>query len=81
MFIVQDNLRVGLVTNHLPLNKVATSLTKNQIIKKIHLMEASLQQDFGIDKPTIAVLGLNPHAGDGGAIGIEENDIIRPAII
>ena len=81
MFMVQDNLRVGLVTNHLPLNKVATSVTKNQIIKKIHLMEASLQQDFGIDKPTLAVLGLNPHAGDGGAIGIEENDIIRPAII
>jgi 4-hydroxythreonine-4-phosphate dehydrogenase len=57
MFMVQDNLRVGLVTNHLPLNKVASAITKNQIIKKIHLMETSLQQDFGIDKPTIAVLG------------------------
>jgi len=81
MFMVQDNLRVGLVTNHLPVNKVASAITKSQIIKKIHLMETSLQQDFGIDKPTIAILGLNPHAGDGGAIGNEENEIIRPAII
>lgn len=81
MFMIQDNLRVGLVTNHLPLHQVANAITKNQIIRKINLMEASLQKDFGIDKPTIALLGLNPHAGDGGAIGKEEDEIIRPAVL
>jgi len=81
MFMIQDNLRVGLVTNHLPLSQVAKSLSRQQILKKINLMESSLQKDFGIDKPTIAVLGLNPHAGDGGAIGSEEDDIISPAIL
>lgn len=81
MFLTQDNLRVGLVTNHLPLSKVSSSITKNLIIKKINLMESSLQKDFGIDKPIIAILGLNPHAGDGGAIGDEEELIIRPAVI
>ncbi|MBV6427808.1 MAG: D-threonate 4-phosphate dehydrogenase [Haliscomenobacter sp.] len=81
MFLVADQLRVGLVTNHLPLKDVAGQITKERILKKIQIMEASLRIDFGIDRPTIAVLGLNPHAGDGGVIGDEDDRIIRPAVI
>lgn len=80
MMLVSDDLRVGLVTNHLPISKVAENITKATILKKIEIMHESLRIDFGIEKPTIAVLGLNPHAGDEGAIGSEEIDIIRPAI-
>ncbi len=80
MFMVSDELRVGLVTNHLPINEVASKISKDVILRKLHLMETSLKEDFGIDKPRIAVLGLNPHAGDGGVIGKEENEIILPAI-
>ncbi|HQG38918.1 MAG TPA: 4-hydroxythreonine-4-phosphate dehydrogenase PdxA, partial [Chitinophagales bacterium] len=80
MFMVSDNLRVGLVTNHLPIKEVAANITKEKIIRKLQLMETSLREDFGIDKPRIAVLALNPHAGDFGVIGKEETDIILPAI-
>lgn len=81
MFMVNDELRIGLVTNHLPLEQVVPQLTKERIIEKIKIMHASLKQDFGIERPTIAVLGLNPHAGDNGVIGEEELQIIRPAIV
>jgi 4-hydroxythreonine-4-phosphate dehydrogenase len=80
MFLVSDTLRVGMVTGHIPLNKVAESVTLEKIVAKLKLMDASLQQDFWIRKPKIAVLGLNPHAGDNGLIGTEEQDIIAPAI-
>ncbi|MFK7797358.1 MAG: 4-hydroxythreonine-4-phosphate dehydrogenase PdxA [Aureispira sp.] len=80
MLLVNESLRVGLVTNHLPLGKVAETITKELILKKIELMAESLQMDFGIDRPAIAVLGLNPHAGDGGVLGSEEQDVIIPAI-
>jgi 4-hydroxythreonine-4-phosphate dehydrogenase len=80
MFLVSDTLRVGVVTGHIPLNKVASSITAEKILAKLRLMNTSLKQDFWIQKPRIAVLGLNPHAGDNGLIGNEEQEIIIPAI-
>jgi 4-hydroxythreonine-4-phosphate dehydrogenase len=80
MLMVAENMRVGLVTEHIPLADVARNITRQGILKKILILRESLQKDFGIDKPKIAVLGLNPHAGDEGLIGKEEEEIIRPAI-
>ena len=81
MLMVADELRVGLVTNHLPLGMVADAITKEKISKKLLILNESLKMDFGIERPTIAVLGLNPHAGDNGLLGEEEEKLIRPAII
>jgi 4-hydroxythreonine-4-phosphate dehydrogenase len=81
MLMVSDDLRVGLVTNHLPIRDVAAAITKDRIVKKINIMNQTLKMDFNIERPIIAVLGLNPHAGDEGAIGDEELNIIRPAIV
>ena len=80
MLMVQDNLRVGLLTDHIPVNEVAKHLTETLIIQKINTIKNSLIQDFSINKPKIAVLGLNPHAGDNGVIGREEEEIVKPAI-
>ena len=80
MLMLSDNLRVGLVTNHLPLKDVAAAITKELIIRKATILRDALKIDFGIEKPTIAILGLNPHAGDEGVLGQEEEAIIRPAI-
>lgn len=80
MILANDKLRVAVVTGHVPISKVASLLTTEKIVRKIEQFNLSLQQDFGIDKPRIAVLGLNPHAGDGGVLGNEEKDIIQPAI-
>jgi 4-phospho-D-threonate 3-dehydrogenase / 4-phospho-D-erythronate 3-dehydrogenase len=80
MMMVQDNLRVGLLTDHIPLNQVASHLTEELIIKKIETIKQSLIQDFSISKPKIAVLGLNPHCGDGGVIGSEDDTILKPAL-
>ena len=80
MFMVQDNLRVGLITDHVPVNEVAKHLTEKLITQKIETINKSLRQDFGITKPKIAVLGLNPHCGDGGVIGKEDDEIIKPTI-
>ena len=80
MFMVADNMRIGLLTEHVTVSDVAKHITKENIISKLKIMHASLQKDFGIDKPKIAVLGLNPHAGDEGLIGSEEENIIKPAI-
>jgi 4-hydroxy-L-threonine phosphate dehydrogenase PdxA len=81
MFMVADNMRVGLVTEHVPVSEVANHINKEKIISKLNLMKDSLRKDFGIDKPKIAVLSLNPHAGDEGLIGKEDEEIIRPAVI
>ena len=81
MFMVSERLKVGVVTNHVPLGEVTQHLTKEKINQKLSLMHESLKVDFGIERPTIAVLGLNPHAGDEGTIGTEEDQIIRPVII
>jgi 4-phospho-D-threonate 3-dehydrogenase / 4-phospho-D-erythronate 3-dehydrogenase len=80
MLMVSDALRVGVVTNHLPLRDVAKAITKEKVVRKILVMAETLRIDFNLERPTIAVLGLNPHAGDEGAIGSEDNDIIRVAI-
>ena len=80
MFMVSDELRVGLLTDHLPINEVAKHLNEDLIEKKIRQMEKSLRIDFGINRPKIAVLGLNPHCGDQGVIGNEEENIIHPII-
>lgn len=80
MFMISEKLRVGLVTEHIPIKDVAASLTKEKIEAKLKIMDASLRKDFGISKPRIAVLGLNPHAGDNGLLGLEEEQIIKPLI-
>ncbi|WP_289663537.1 4-hydroxythreonine-4-phosphate dehydrogenase PdxA [Flavobacterium panacagri] len=80
MMMVQDNLRVGLITDHVPLNEVASHLTEELITKKIETIRKSLIQDFSIVKPKIAVLGLNPHAGDGGVIGKEDDLVLKPTL-
>jgi 4-hydroxythreonine-4-phosphate dehydrogenase len=78
--MVAEQLRVGLVTGHLPLAKVPSTITKELILQKTKLLIKSLEKDFGISKPKIAVLGLNPHAGEEGLLGEEEEKIIKPAI-
>lgn len=80
MLMVAENIRVGLVTEHVAIKDVAPFITKENILSKLHILNNSLKKDFGIDKPKIAVLGLNPHAGDEGLVGREEEDIIKPAI-
>lgn len=80
MLMVADNMRVALLSEHVPVKDIAQVLTRERIVSKLQLLNQSLIRDFGIDKPRIAVLGLNPHAGDEGLIGKEEEQIIRPAI-
>jgi len=80
MLLYHNEVRVGLVTEHLPIAKVAAAITKEAILSKLSILRDTLIKDFGIDKPRIAVLGLNPHAGDEGQIGTEEQTIIKPAI-
>ena len=80
MLMIQDNLRIGLLTDHVPVNEVSKHLTEKLIIQKIETVRKSLIQDFGINKPKIAVLALNPHAGDNGVIGKEDDEILKPVI-
>ncbi|WP_428231072.1 4-hydroxythreonine-4-phosphate dehydrogenase PdxA [Flavobacterium sp.] len=80
MMMVQDNLRVGLLTDHVPLSEVSSHLTEELITRKIETIRKSLIQDFSIVRPKIAVLGLNPHAGDGGVIGKEDDLVLKPAL-
>jgi 4-hydroxythreonine-4-phosphate dehydrogenase len=80
MMMVQDNLRVGLLTDHIPLSEVASHLTEELIERKIQTIKQSLIQDFSINKPKIAVLGVNPHCGDGGVIGKEDDAILKPTL-
>lgn len=80
MFMISDNMRIGFATGHVPLNKVPGLLTTDLIIKKIRMMNHSLMADFGIRKPLIALLGLNPHAGDNSLLGTEEAEILIPAL-
>ena len=80
MLMVSEVMRVGVVSGHVPVFKLSEYITKDNILRKLRLLNQTLIQDFGIIKPVIAVFGLNPHAGDKGLIGTEENDIIIPAI-
>jgi len=80
MLMVNKSIRIGMVTGHLPVCKVKDVLTTDLILKKIHVINQSLMRDFGVVKPRIAVLALNPHAGDDGLLGSEEKEIIQPAV-
>ena len=80
MILLTEEFRVALVTGHVPVSEVAANITKESIISRIKILYKSLQEDFGIRKPKIAVLGLNPHAGDEGLLGKEEIEIIEPAV-
>lgn len=80
MLMVSEKLKVGVVTGHIPLKDVAAAISKEAIVKKLRILNKSLIEDFAISNPKIAVLGLNPHAGDNGVIGEEEQEIISPAI-
>lgn len=80
MLMCSELLRVGIVTGHVPLKDVSALITKNAVLSKIQAIDKTLRQDYSIEKPKIAVLGLNPHAGDDGLLGMEEKEIINPAI-
>lgn len=81
MFMVTDTLRVGLLTDHVPVKDVTTHITSELIEKKINTVYKSLEKDFKIRKPKIAVLGINPHTGDNGVIGSEDDDVMRPTLL
>ncbi len=80
LFMVHERLKVGLVTGHVPLNKVSENIGVDKIVLKIKIMDHSLRMDFNFERPKIAVLGLNPHAGDNGFLGEEEQEIIQKAV-
>ena len=80
MLLYSENIRIALATEHVPVVNIGEKITRENLLSKINLLHSSLRRDFGIDKPKIAVLGLNPHAGDEGLIGKEEEAIIKPAI-
>jgi 4-hydroxythreonine-4-phosphate dehydrogenase len=80
MLMVGESLRVGLVTEHVAIKDVAQYITREKVESKLRILEQSLRKDFGISKPRIAVLGLNPHAGDSGLIGQEEEQVLKPLI-
>ncbi len=80
MMLINDVMRVAVVTGHIPVSKIATELTEKLIVDKLTVFNESLKKDFSIGRPRIAVLGLNPHAGDNGVIGDEEQTVIIPAM-
>lgn len=80
MFMITEGLKVGLLTDHVPVSEVASLITPERIEEKVFLMMQSLQQDFGISKPKIGVLGVNPHSGDQGIIGSEDDQVLQPAL-
>ena len=81
MLLISEELKVALVTTHVPLSEVTSLVNKELIKRKIQILEETLRRDFRIEKPNVAVLGMNPHAGDSGEIGNEETEMIKPAII
>ncbi|MBR9756864.1 MAG: 4-hydroxythreonine-4-phosphate dehydrogenase PdxA [Algicola sp.] len=80
MFMVTDALKVGLLTDHVPVKEVTNHITAKRIQEKLHIIHKSLQQDFKVRKPKIAVLGINPHIGDNGVIGKEDDEVLRPTL-
>jgi 4-hydroxythreonine-4-phosphate dehydrogenase len=81
MFMITENLKVGLLTDHVPVSDVSSKITTELITSKIETINNTLKIDFGIRKPKIAVLGINPHTGDNGVIGKEDDDILRPTLL
>ncbi|MFN8250716.1 MAG: 4-hydroxythreonine-4-phosphate dehydrogenase PdxA [Ferruginibacter sp.] len=80
MFMVAENIKVALLTEHVAIKDIAGAITRENILRKLDILNNSLKKDFGVTKPKIAVLGLNPHAGDEGLIGKEDDEIIKPAV-
>ncbi len=80
MFMVSEDLRVGVVTGHIPVKQISQDITAEKVERKLQLMNQSLIEDFGIRKPRIAVMGLNPHAGDNGVIGTEDKELLTPLL-
>ena len=80
MLMVSDNLKIGVVTGHVPLVEVKEMISRERVADKLEILEESIKLDFGVEKPRIAVLGLNPHAGDNGLLGEEEQEILEPLI-
>ena len=80
MILMTDEIKIGLITGHIPIQKIAETITSELLIKKINLLHNTLIQDFKIRKPKIAVLGLNPHCGDNGVIGTEDDEIVKPTL-
>lgn len=80
MILMNDSLRVALVTTHLPVRKIADAITQEAVLQKLQIFDRALKRDFGISNPRIAVLALNPHAGDHGLLGSEETEVIQPAM-
>lgn len=80
MFMITDNLKVGLLTDHVALKDIANTITPELIEDKIAIIQQTLKQDFRVEKPKIAVLGINPHSGDNGVIGKEDEEILKPTI-
>ena len=80
MLMVNDSLRVGLLTDHVAVKDVSATITPALIQKKVDIIYNTLKQDFGISKPKIAVLGINPHVGDNGVIGVEDDEILKPTL-
>ena len=80
MILMSGKLRVGLITGHIPISEISKTITPELIKSKVEVMYKTLVQDFGITRPKIAVLGLNPHCGDNGVIGKEDEEIIRPTL-
>jgi len=80
MILMTEKLRVGLITGHIPISEIANTITPDLIQEKVDIMYKTLVEDFGIARPKIAVLGLNPHCGDHGVIGKEDDEIVRPTI-
>lgn len=80
MLMIAENMRIALLTEHVAVKDIAQHITKDKILSKLQILNNSLKRDFNINKPRIAILGLNPHAGDEGLIGKEEEEIIKPSI-
>jgi 4-hydroxythreonine-4-phosphate dehydrogenase len=80
MFMVSEGLKVGLVTDHIPIKQVHSNITKDKVKEKFSLIEESLIKDFGVQRPKIAVLSIDPHVGDGGTIGDDDDKILKPAL-
>lgn len=81
MLMVSETMKMGVVTTHMPLSEVSKHITKDAVLSKLRILARTLQQDFAVSRPRIAVFGLNPHAGDNGLLGKEEIDVILPAIL
>jgi 4-hydroxythreonine-4-phosphate dehydrogenase len=80
MILMSEKLRIGLITGHIPISEISTTITPQLIKQKIAILYKTLVQDFALSKPKIAILGLNPHCGDNGVIGKEDDEIIKPTI-